>query len=115
MALKRTTRSKLYRGTMYVIFIAIVVWVIVSTNWPRLARQFFNPEVAASLFPGIITIALVNTILFTIIAFVALLVRLFQLQIVNGDDYRAEARHNITLPNTAERKKLKEFFRWCVL
>ena len=34
-------------------------------------------------------------VLFTIIAFLALLVRLFQLQIVNGDDYRAEARHNI--------------------
>ena len=70
MALKRTTRSKLYRGTMYVIFIAIIVWVVLSTNWSRLANQFFNPEVAAQLFPQIITIALVNTILFTIIAFV---------------------------------------------
>jgi len=69
MALKRTTRSKLYRGTMYVLFLAIVVWVILSTNWPRLAQQFFNLEVAAGLFPQIITIALVNTILFTLIAF----------------------------------------------
>jgi penicillin-binding protein 2 len=34
-------------------------------------------------------------VLFTIVAFFTLLVRLFQLQIVNGDDYRAEARHNI--------------------
>ncbi|MET0593838.1 MAG: penicillin-binding protein 2 [Polyangiaceae bacterium] len=34
-------------------------------------------------------------VLFTVLAFFALLVRLFQLQIVNGDDYRAEARHNI--------------------
>jgi len=34
-------------------------------------------------------------VLFVIIAFIALLVRLFQLQIINGDDYRAEARHNI--------------------
>src|SRR5690606_21920422 len=70
MALKRRTRSRLYRGTMYVIFFAVIVWVLVSTNWTRLANQFFNPEVAAELFPQIITVALVNTILFTIIAFV---------------------------------------------
>jgi polar amino acid transport system permease protein len=70
MALKRRTRSALYRGTMYVIFVALVAWVILSTNWPRLAQQFFNLEVAAEQFPQIITIALVNTILFTVIAFV---------------------------------------------
>ncbi|HMI87840.1 MAG TPA: penicillin-binding protein 2 [Polyangiaceae bacterium] len=34
-------------------------------------------------------------VLFTVIAFLALVVRLFQLQIISGDDYRAEARHNI--------------------
>ncbi len=69
MALKRTTRSKLYRGTMYVIFVALIAWVVLSTNWSRLAQQFFNPEVAAEQFPQIITIALVNTLLFTVIAF----------------------------------------------
>jgi polar amino acid transport system permease protein len=69
MALKRTTRSRLYRGTMYVIFIAVIVWVVLSTNWARLAQQFFNPEVAAAQFPQIITIALVNTLLFTVISF----------------------------------------------
>jgi penicillin-binding protein 2 len=34
-------------------------------------------------------------VLFTVFAFFALLVRLFQLQVVDRDDYRAEARHNI--------------------
>jgi penicillin-binding protein 2 len=34
-------------------------------------------------------------VLFVVLAFTGLLVRLFQLQIVDGDDYRAEARHNI--------------------
>lgn len=69
MAMKRTTRSKLYRVTMYAIFIAIVSWVALSTNWPALQKQFFNPEVAAALFPEIITIALKNTILFTLGSF----------------------------------------------
>ncbi|HKQ71462.1 MAG TPA: penicillin-binding protein 2, partial [Polyangiaceae bacterium] len=34
-------------------------------------------------------------VLFCVVAFFALLARLFQLQVVEGDDYRAEARHNI--------------------
>src|SRR5262252_5517799 len=34
-------------------------------------------------------------VLFTVLAFMTLLVRLFQLQVVDRDDYRAEARHNI--------------------
>ena len=34
-------------------------------------------------------------VLFTVTAFLILLGRLFQLQVIDRDDYRAEARHNI--------------------
>jgi len=34
-------------------------------------------------------------VLFTVVASLVLLVRLFQLQVIEGDDYRGEARHNI--------------------
>jgi penicillin-binding protein 2 len=34
-------------------------------------------------------------VLFTVLAFGTLIVRLFQLQVIEGDDYQAEARHNI--------------------
>jgi penicillin-binding protein 2 len=34
-------------------------------------------------------------VLFTVVAFFTLLVRLFQLQVIDREDYRAEARHNI--------------------
>ena len=69
MALRRTTRSRLYRISMYVIFIALVVWVALATDWATFSRQFLNPAVAAEMFPEIITIALKNTILFTLISF----------------------------------------------
>jgi len=69
MALRRTTRSRLYRITMYVIFVAVVVWVVLATDWVTFGRQFLNPEVAAEMFPEIITIALKNTILFTLVSF----------------------------------------------
>ncbi|MBO0981722.1 amino acid ABC transporter permease [Microbacterium sp. SD291] len=70
MALRRTTRSKLYRYIVYAVLIAIVVWVAVTSNWAKLGPLFFNPEVAARMFPEIITIALVNTVWFTAVAFI---------------------------------------------
>lgn len=70
MALRRTTKSKLYRYVVYAVLIAVVVWLAVSTDWARIATLYFNPEIAARMLPGIITTALVNTLWFTAVAFV---------------------------------------------
>ncbi|GGD87299.1 amino acid ABC transporter permease [Microbacterium murale] len=70
MALRRTTKSKLYRYIVYAVLIAVVVWLAVSTDWARIAKLYFNPEIAAKMLPGIITTALVNTLWFTAVAFV---------------------------------------------
>ncbi|MBT2484903.1 MULTISPECIES: amino acid ABC transporter permease [unclassified Microbacterium] len=74
MALRRTTKSKLYRYIVYAVLIAIVVWAAVTTDWAKIGPLFFNPEVAAQMFPAIITTALVNTLWFTAVAFAAGLV-----------------------------------------
>lgn len=70
MALRRTTKKKLYRYTVYAVLIAVAIWLAVSTDWARIAELFLNPEVAMEMFPGIITTALVNTLWFTAVAFV---------------------------------------------
>lgn len=70
MALRRTTKKKLYRYTVYAVLIAVAIWLAVSTDWARIAELFLNPEVALQMFPGIITTALVNTLWFTAVAFV---------------------------------------------
>lgn len=69
MTMKRRTRQRLYRFTMYAIFIALVVWAVLATDWELFQRQFLNPEVAMKMLPDIITVALKNTILFTLVAF----------------------------------------------
>lgn len=69
MALRRTQKQKLYRYTVYVVLIAVLVWAVLSADWARLGPLFFNPEIAAKMFPGIITTALVNTLWFTLVAF----------------------------------------------
>ncbi|MCK2026409.1 MULTISPECIES: amino acid ABC transporter permease [Microbacterium] len=70
MALRRTTKKKLYRYTVYAVLIALVIWAAISTDWARIATMYFNPEIAAKMLPGIITTALVNTLWFTAVAFV---------------------------------------------
>lgn len=69
MALKRRTRSRLYRYSMYGVFLVLVVLVAVFTDWTRIGKQFFDLDVAAKLFPDIVILALRNTVLFTLIAF----------------------------------------------
>ncbi|WP_324652879.1 amino acid ABC transporter permease [Georgenia sp. H159] len=69
-----TTRRRLTRAGMYVLFFAVLAVVILVTDWGRLAQQFFQLDIARDQFPEIITIALKNTILFTLISFVGGLV-----------------------------------------
>lgn len=72
--MRKTTRRRLSRGISYAVFLAVVVWAAVSADWDRIITQFFNPEVAATQWPAIVTIALKNTLLFTLVSFVGGLV-----------------------------------------
>ena len=42
MALRRTTKSKLYRYSVYVVLLAIAVWAIVSTDWAKIGPLFLS-------------------------------------------------------------------------
>lgn len=68
--MRRRTRQRLFRGSLYASFVVLVAIVGLVVDWPLLSRNFFNLDVAASLFPEIITIAAKNTVLYTLIAFV---------------------------------------------
>ena len=68
--MRRTTRRRLTRGAMYVVFLAVVVAVVLATDWARVQNQFLRVDIAREQFPQIITIALKNTIVFTVVSFV---------------------------------------------
>ncbi|WP_163512332.1 amino acid ABC transporter permease [Fodinicola acaciae] len=68
--LTRTQRRRTSLGIQYAIFVVIVLALLFSANWKQLADSFFRLDIAARLFPQIITVALVNTALFTVLAFV---------------------------------------------
>jgi polar amino acid transport system permease protein len=66
---RRRQRQALFRGGLYALLVIGVVALGVSADWARLAALFANPEVAASMFPGVITIAAKNVVLYTVCAF----------------------------------------------
>lgn len=68
--LGRRQRARISRGIQYVLLLVIVVIVVLTADWEQLAETFFNLEVAAGMFPGVVTVALKNTVLFTGLGFI---------------------------------------------
>lgn len=69
MAMSRRKRANVIRYTQYVILILIVAAIAVFADWPTIKDAFFDPEAAANQFPRIIQVALVNTIIYTVLGF----------------------------------------------
>jgi polar amino acid transport system permease protein len=67
---KPTTRKRLFRGVLYAIFIIAVAVVVFLADWEAIRSNFFDLDVAAEAFPGVITTAAKNTVIYTAIAFV---------------------------------------------
>ena len=67
--MKRRTRQRLVRGTMYGVFVLGVVVLALVADWGRLATNFANVEIARSMFPEVVTVAARNTMLYTALSF----------------------------------------------
>ncbi|MCZ7462066.1 amino acid ABC transporter permease [Streptomyces sp. WMMC940] len=67
--LTRRQRRRVSQGIQYAVFVAAVVLVAVLADWGRLRNQFAQKDLASELFPDIITIALRNTVVYTLSGF----------------------------------------------
>jgi polar amino acid transport system permease protein len=67
--LGRRQRERLFRGGMYLVFVAALITLLWIADWPVIRRNFFNPEIAARMFPDVLLVAARNTILYTFLAF----------------------------------------------
>jgi polar amino acid transport system permease protein len=72
--LTRRQKRSLSRGVQYVVFVAAVIAFAVAADWDRLANQFAQEDIARQMFPDVITLALKNTVLYTVSGFVFALV-----------------------------------------
>ncbi len=67
--MKPSTRKRLFRGVLYAIFVLGVAAVVLVADGEAIRTNFFNLDVAVETFPGLITIAAKNTVVYTMIAF----------------------------------------------
>lgn len=74
MALRRQQRERLVRSVAIAVPLAGVALAALLADWGRIQRAFFQPDIAADLFPRIVTVGVKNTLLITGIAFVGGLV-----------------------------------------
>ncbi|MFE7234758.1 amino acid ABC transporter permease [Streptomyces sp. NPDC002405] len=72
--LTRSRRRTLSRGAQYAVFVAAVIAFAATADWGRLRNQFAQADIARRMFPDVITLALKNTVLFTLTGFVVGLV-----------------------------------------
>jgi polar amino acid transport system permease protein len=69
-SIRPTVRRRAARIASYVVAAALVVLVAATMDWGEIQRLFFNPEVAASMWPSIVTVALKNTLIYTFSGFI---------------------------------------------
>jgi polar amino acid transport system permease protein len=68
--LTRRQKRRLSRGAQYAVFVAAVIAFAVGADWDRLQNQFAQADIAEQMFPDVITLALKNTVLYTVSGFV---------------------------------------------
>ncbi|MGA5041854.1 amino acid ABC transporter permease [Streptomyces capoamus] len=72
--LTRRQKRGISRGVQYAVFAAAVIAFAVTADWGRLRNQFAQADIARQMFPDVITLALKNTVLYTLSGFVVGLV-----------------------------------------
>ncbi|MFC4225013.1 amino acid ABC transporter permease [Lysinibacter cavernae] len=70
MAMTALKRARLSRGIQYAVLIIAVVVLALVADWGKIGSAFLNWDVLKSQFPDIITLAFVNTLIFTALGFV---------------------------------------------
>ena len=68
--LKPRQRVLVYQLMMYGLAAVVVLVVVTQADWPKIQKNFFNTEIAADMFPEVITSAVKNTALYTALSFV---------------------------------------------
>jgi len=68
--LGRQQRQKLGLGIQYGLFVLALVLIAIFADWQQLGDAFARIDIAGDMFPKVITVALRNTLIYTLLAFV---------------------------------------------
>ena len=68
--MKRTTRNRLKIVALYLVLIIILAVLALLADWEAIKANFFNSEVGKQLWPELITVGAMNTIIYTVVSFI---------------------------------------------
>lgn len=69
MTMSRRRRTHVVRTVQYAVLAAVLLALALAADWGEIRRAFFDVDVAKAQFPDIITTALVNTAVYTLLGF----------------------------------------------
>lgn len=69
MALGYRQRQRLIRTSLYVVLVAAVLATALLADWGTISRNFFQADIAAEMWPEVLTRFAVNTLIYTLAAF----------------------------------------------
>jgi polar amino acid transport system permease protein len=67
--LTRRQRARVVRAVQYGVLVLALLAVVLAADWGEIRRAFFDVEVAKAQFPEIVSTALVNTVVYTVLGF----------------------------------------------
>ncbi|EST37025.1 ABC transporter permease [Streptomycetaceae bacterium MP113-05] len=67
--LSRRQRTRVIRGTQYAVLVVAALVMALVADWSSIHKAFFDVEVAQEQFPEIVTTALLNTVIYTLMGF----------------------------------------------
>ncbi|MEU5836611.1 amino acid ABC transporter permease [Streptomyces diacarni] len=67
--MSRRNRTRAIRTAQYGVLVLVLLIVVFAADWGELRRAFFDVEVAKKQFPDVVTTALVNTVVYTVLGF----------------------------------------------
>ncbi|MDN5789664.1 MAG: amino acid ABC transporter permease [Micrococcales bacterium] len=68
--LTRRQRARAGRGAQYAVGLIVLVLLAVKTDWAQFSAAFLRVDIAVRMFPRVITIGLLHTVIYTALAFV---------------------------------------------
>jgi len=67
--LTRRQRRRVSLGVQYAVFVAVLVVLAVLADWASLRQNFAQTDLAREMFPDVLTVALRNTVVYTLTGF----------------------------------------------
>ncbi len=67
--MSRRQRARLTRGAQYAVGLLVILFLAVKTDWKSFSDSFLRLDIAASMWPRLLTEAIRNTLVYTLLAF----------------------------------------------